>query len=116
MVRLMMHKVREFLRSSAGKITAAVLTLVAIVLLISSIRSNLGASDVATLSRSRIYICSETGKTFNYDVMKYGSKMPVKSPYTGRETAYPAELCYWTKDGKVKKDPTYVLLKQYTGV
>ena len=41
--------------------------------------------------------------------------MPVLSPFSGKNTGYPAELCYWTKDGSIKTDPTPVLLNTYIG-
>lgn len=61
-----------------------------------------------------MYICSETGKTFAH-VRKSGEPSPVLSPHSKKNTGYPAEKCYWTKDGKIKDAPTYVLLNQHTG-
>jgi hypothetical protein len=54
-----------------------------------------------------------TGKPYNYSI-KLGDKIPVKAP-SGGMAGYPAEPCYWTKDGKIKNDPTYVLLNEYVG-
>jgi hypothetical protein len=74
-----------------------------------------GRRDEAVQSSAqRVFICSETMKTFEYNV-KVGDKYPVESPYTGRETGWPAERCYWTRDGGAKREPTYVLLNEYTG-
>ena len=68
----------------------------------------------ARAASERIFICSETGKTFEHTI-KEGEEEPVISPYTGRATGYEPEACYWTKgeDGKYKAKltPTYVLLK-----
>lgn len=63
---------------------------------------------------SKTFVCSETGKPFEYSI-SVGEKWPVPSPYTGRKTGYPAEACYWTKDGKRKSEPTYVILNEYLG-
>lgn len=61
-----------------------------------------------------MYICAETGKTFPH-VRKSGEQSPVLSPHSGKNTGYMAEKCYWTKDGKIKDTPTYVLLNEATG-
>ena len=52
-------------------------------------------------------------KAFRYEI-KIGDSVPVKAP-SGEKSGYPAELCYWTKDGQPKEDPTPVLLNQYVG-
>jgi hypothetical protein len=60
------------------------------------------------------FMCSETGKVFTYE-MHAGEHWPVLSPYSGKMTGYPAERCYWTKDGKRKLTPTYVILNEHLG-
>ena len=60
-------------------------------------------------------MCSETGKSFELSV-DANTRVPVRSPYSGKNTGYPAEFCYWTKEGKLKKDPTFVLLNSYQGI
>jgi hypothetical protein len=47
--------------------------------------------------------------------LKVGDQIPVKSPHSGKSTGYPAELCYWTKDGVIKSEPTAVLLRSHLG-
>ena len=37
------------------------------------------------------------------------------SPYTNKKTGYPAEKCFWTRDGKRKAEPTYLLLNEHRG-
>ncbi|HYD02080.1 MAG TPA: hypothetical protein VEB22_12710 [Phycisphaerales bacterium] len=44
-----------------------------------------------------------------------GDKAPYKSPSTGKTAVWPAEKCYWTRDGKAKTEPTLVLLNSYVG-
>ena len=60
------------------------------------------------------FMCSETNKTFDY-TMKEGESYPVESPYSKKKTGYPAEACYWTKDGKRKTNPDFVILKSRLG-
>jgi hypothetical protein len=60
----------------------------------------------------QVCVCSETLKTFKY-ALDRGESWPVISPYTNKKTGYPAEPCYWTKDGKRKEVPNYVILNSY---
>jgi hypothetical protein len=107
----MIAALREFLGGQAGKIFGAFVCLVGIVLVIHSWRHHLRAGDAATLSRERVFICSETQKAFEHMPVP-GEQIPVLSPYSGKNTGYPAEACYWTKDGQIKSDPTWVLLNE----
>lgn len=109
----MLAGVRKFLESKAGRQTAIGLVILGIAAAIYSIVTTVGGSPSA-LSRDRVYICTETGKPFEYEI-EPGTVTPVKSPYSGKETGYPAEFCFWTKDGQIKKEPTYVLLNNYIG-
>lgn len=61
-----------------------------------------------------VFMCSETGKTFDYK-MTEGEHWPVLSPYSHKLTGYPTEPCYWTRDGKRKSKPTYVILNEHLG-
>jgi hypothetical protein len=103
-----MEKLREFFDSLPGKITAAALIVVCAALTWWAVRPRDVAAD---LSRHRTYICSETGKPFDI-TLEEGMTIPVKSPHTGRKTGYPAEMCYWTKEGQPAKEPHAVLLKK----
>ena len=102
------ERLRQFFDSTAGKITAVVIFLAALLILYVSARPR---NDAANLSARRTFICSETGKPFTAKV-EIGMTIPIKSPYSGKNTGYPAELCYWTKDGGVRKEPFPVLLKR----
>ncbi|MBL8876596.1 MAG: hypothetical protein JNM86_12445 [Phycisphaerae bacterium] len=44
-----------------------------------------------------------------------GKGYPAVNPKTGNRTIFPAEACYWTKDGKAKLDPNYVILNTWLG-
>ena len=74
-----------------------------------------GPPSAATLSRQRNLICSETGESFPKFTIPENPDTPLKNPKTGRMTLYPAEACYWNKDGTARLSPTYVLLNSYVG-
>ena len=74
-----------------------------------------GPPSAATLSRTRDMMCAETGIAFERYSVPDGATFPLPNPKTGRSTLYPAEKCYWTKDGKAKITPTLVLLNEFTG-
>jgi len=57
-------------------------------------------------------ICAVTLKHYPHE-REAGESYPFYSPFTKDRTGYPAERCYWTKDGKAKAEPTYVLLNEY---
>ncbi|MCB9858252.1 MAG: hypothetical protein H6818_21420 [Phycisphaerales bacterium] len=62
-----------------------------------------------------MYICSETLETFQHKP-EVGESIPIDSPFSKKKTGYPAEKCYWTKDGKQKLIPTYVLMNENLGI
>ena len=108
-----MQAVRDFLETPAGKAVGIGLAVVAGLLFWFSLRKNL-VNEAAALSKDRVMMCSETGKSFKAELGE-GSRIPVKSPHSGKNTGYPAEFCYWTKDGQIKQEPTLVLLNQHAG-
>ena len=61
-----------------------------------------------------VFVCAETQKPFEY-TMRQGEDYPVISPYSNKKTGYPAESCHWTKDGKRRSKPTYVILNSRLG-
>ena len=100
------------LMSGKGGIAIGVTMLIAAgVILFLSFRGRNPVED----STNRNYICAETRKTFAY-TLSPGESFPVTSPYTKSATGYPAEKCYWTRDGKAKLKPTLVLLNEYVGL
>ena len=109
-----MVSLRELLDSKSGKVAASVIALAGVVACLAAARSFFGSNSAEAASRDRLFICSETGKTFHYTLQK-GDPIPVPSPASKKNTGYPAELCFWTKEGTVKEDPTPVLLNQYKG-
>ncbi|MDB5299692.1 MAG: hypothetical protein JWO87_1355 [Phycisphaerales bacterium] len=110
-----MQSVREFLDTRTGKYSAMGFLAVVGIVAVFAMKSFFGMSPAEAATRDRMFICSETEKAFRFTVDK-GVTIPVHSPYSGKDTGYPAELCYWTRDGKPKTDPTPVLLNSYKNV
>jgi len=110
----MMQGIREFLNKPIGKIVTVVMILCSLGAVAWSVKSNLGETDAAHLARDKTFICSETLKPFEHQ-LSIGDKFPIESPYSGKSTGYPATACFWTADGKAKKDPTWVLLNETLG-
>jgi hypothetical protein len=108
----MLEKLREFFRKPAGMAIAGVLAVLGLVWIVMTLRS-FTTSEAAAAAASRMYIDEKTGKAFSVTI-KEGMTKPVQAP-SGGKTGWPAEECTWTKDGKVKEEPTYVLLNMYKG-
>src|SRR5687768_6876943 len=108
----MIAEAREFFRTGKGKNVAIGLVLIGVCVCIWSAVSNLGADEATAAARGRVFICSETNKTYNVELHP-DMKIPYDSPHSDKPTGFPAEMCYWTKDGKIKEDPTPVLINSY---
>jgi len=107
-----MQAIREFLASPTGRILGGVFLVACIGTAIYSAYSTV-SSDAATLmSTQRMYMDSKTGQAFPH-TLAMGDATPIDAP-SGGKTGFPAEACFWTKDGKIKTDPTWVLLEEYT--
>jgi hypothetical protein len=89
---------------------AAVLVVVSLVFAVQTLRGFV-ISEATDESANRMFIDATTDKPFKVR-LSVGDPMPVKAP-SGGYTGWPSESCYWTKDGKTKKEPTYVLLNLY---
>jgi hypothetical protein len=108
-----MGQLKEWLKTNPlGKIGTLVFVVAALLLAYHSVRG--GSSEVIDRTRSRLFMDSETGKTFTVELQK-GMTFPVTSPETGKATGYPPEACYWNADGTAKTTPTYVILNSYLG-
>jgi hypothetical protein len=110
----MIERLRQFLATGPGKGVALGAVAVVLALVAFQFKSSFGDSPAAAASRNRVYICSETGKTFSVRLDE-GMTVPVYSPYSKKDTGYPPEKCFWTADGRVAKKPTLVLLNKYSG-
>jgi hypothetical protein len=109
----MIERLREFLKGGAGKAAAVVVVLAGLLAAIWSARGVM-TSEAEELSANRMFVDAETGKPFRYDLSGSSAEIPAPAP-SGKKTGYPAESCYWTKDGKPKPEPTYVLLNMWKG-
>ena len=96
------------------KYTIIALGFLAMAWVIFSVASGSGA-DPGRASRHRTMIDSVTLEVFEDYGIREGETIPYKNPKTGERTLYPAEKCYWTRDGKAKLEPTYVLLNETIG-
>lgn len=76
---------------------------------------SLGGESPGDLVAERAFICADCKHVFEH-TLKIGEYTPLKCEKCGKEAAYPAEACYWTKgaDGewKAKLEPTFVLCKK----
>ena len=111
----MIERIRQFLRTGAGRVAAMSGAALMVVVAAWSIWSTVSESnEAANLMTNRVYVCAETGKSFVHEIERRET-LPVHSPHSGKKTGYPAELCYWTADGKAKKEPSAVLLNMTVG-
>ena len=107
----MIEQFRRFLASTAGKVLAAVLAIGLVCVCVYFVKQYL-AGDTPEDAFYDTYVCSETGKSFRHRNV-IGEQAPIMSPFSKKNTGYPGEPCYWTKDGKIKKDPTWVILNTF---
>ena len=91
------------------------LALVLVVVAFFMIARSFSGGDAGAASVSRVMIDGETGEVFESYKIAEGMVYPYENKKTGKKTLYPAEKCHWTKDGKAKIEPTYVLLNEYVG-
>jgi hypothetical protein len=108
-----MEGVRGFMQSPVGKGFSIVVSIAALLLGIYVVRAAI-QGDTPGDPNNATYVCSETGKAFKHRNV-VGEDVPVLSPYTGRNTGYPGEPCYWTASGQPKDEPTWVLLNETVG-
>jgi hypothetical protein len=109
-----MNGVREFLASKGGRVAAAAAIVAMSAVIYASSREYFSEADFAGDSRTRTFICAETGRPFKH-TLTIGDEFPLLSPHSDKHTGYPAELCYWSADGGVNVKPTHVLLNPLRG-
>jgi hypothetical protein len=110
----MLEAIRQFLRSKGGTGVGVAVVLIGLVVVFASFRDVM-STDAESLAATRMFMDAGANppKPFKHD-LTVGESIPVKAP-SGGKTGYPGEACYWNKNGTTKKDPTWVLLKSYTG-
>ncbi len=72
-----------------------------------------GGPDLGSNSLYREVVDSKTNEAFTNFPIGENTSYPYTNPKTGERTLFPAERCYYTRDGKVKATPTLVFVKQY---
>jgi hypothetical protein len=103
---------QEFVHKPAAKAVGVGLFIVVILFSLYNLKSSLSSDETTAYSKDPWFVCAETGKTFHH-ALQAGDTFPVYSSASGKNTGYPAELCFWTKEGTIKKDPTPVLLNEW---
>jgi hypothetical protein len=103
----------KFFGTTIGRTVGGLLALVVLGALYLELRDYYAPAAVAAM-RQTTFICSETSKVFSRELVK-GDTIPVLSPYSGHNTGYPAEYCFWNADGTTKSTPTPVLLNFWIG-
>ncbi len=106
--------IRNVLNGPAGRIVTVFFIVAALAAAAYVTYSNTRQNPAIDLVQNPVFVDSETGKSF-HQALSVDLKVPCKSPDTGKMTGYPAELCYWTKDGQSKADPTAVILNETLG-
>jgi hypothetical protein len=108
----MIEQFRRFLSSPAGKVVAVAVTLGLLGVAIYSAKAFF-RGDTPDAAFTKMYIDTDTGKPFPHEP-QIGETTPILAP-GGKNTGMPAEACYWTKDGQIKTEPTWVLLNSEVG-
>lgn len=109
-----MDKLRHFLNTPPGKVSIALLFAGALLLIWWQYNHAMGDGGVSDMSRGQIFMDASTGKPFTH-TLGAGDTIPIKAP-SGGATGYPAELCFWTPDGKPRTEPVPVLMNEYKNV
>ncbi len=73
----------------------------------------LRGADAADFANTIVCIDAETGTVVPGVTPPEGKMMPWQAK--GFKTLYRSEACYYTRDGKVKSTPTYVLVNELLG-
>jgi hypothetical protein len=102
----------QFFYTPLGKAALGIVLLGTLLLAIYQLSGFFGPSTVAQNINRRWLICTETEKPYQVDLASI-REFPAHSPFSGKDTGQPAELCFWTADGQPKKNPTPVLLNSY---
>ena len=108
----MFKKIQDFFSSGAGRYTAIILFILAFCVAGLSYMRSFGKTDAEKYSDAPVFIDSETGQSFNYQLQS-GEVPPVLSPFTGKRTAYPADFSWWSKDGTILDTPEPVLMNAW---
>jgi hypothetical protein len=107
-----MEGLRRFIQSPGGKVFAVILSLAAVGLGIYVAKGSI-KSETPDTAFSAMFIDTETGKPFRHEI-QLGENIPILAP-SGKNTGVRAEACFWTADGQIKTEPTWVALSESLG-
>jgi hypothetical protein len=100
-------KLNRLGRTTGGKIGGVAVVICLLALAVRSVLAFMHG-DAPAMLNERTYITTD-GRTFQHkDAV--GESNPIANPFDGQANAYPAEACYWNKDGTFKDTPTWVLM------
>jgi hypothetical protein len=108
------HRLHAWLHTMPGRMIVIGFFTVVLAGLAWSMLRYLGPNAAQRYSAAPLFIDSVTGQTFHYQ-LKIGDTIPVLSPFTHRNTGYPAAFSYWSKGGHILKHPEPVLLNSWIG-
>src|SRR5688572_4306537 len=103
-----MNRFREWLETDTGRYAALAMMTFALLVAAWMVFRQFGGG-VAALSANRVFVDANTNEPFEL-TLTMGETIPVPSPHSGgQRVGYEAEPCYWTREGKSKSEPTWVL-------
>jgi hypothetical protein len=109
-----MRRIEDSENQTVRKVLIGATIVLGVLLIVMSFKWSFGPSAAARAANEKMFVCSKTGKSFSV-TLTLGMKVPVHSPYSGEDTGYPAEQCWWTTDGQIKRSPDYVLVGSEIG-
>jgi hypothetical protein len=104
----------QFLHTRIGRALVFVVFILLLAFVSYQVYALLRPNDRTQELNRRWFVCTETHKAYQLDLNDV-KEIPAPSPFSGKNTGQPAELCYWTAEGKPKDIPTPVLLNDYIG-
>jgi hypothetical protein len=100
------------MRSWLGGKFAKVIAIVVLVVGCASVIAAILSTQKYDPTRYRWFMNASTNPPVPFQAeLVPGTVYPIKAPSGGN--GYPAETCFWTADGKIKDQPTYVLLNSW---
>jgi hypothetical protein len=108
------HRFQDWLHTTPGRMVVIGILTVVLAGLAWSMMRYFGPDSAQRYSDSPLFIDAVTGRTFHYQ-LKIGDTIPVLSPFTHRNTGYPASFSYWSKGGHILAHPEPVLLNSWLG-
>jgi hypothetical protein len=107
---------RGFLQTTIGRVVSFVIVCLALAVAAYFIIPLASRSGSEAGANERTFADASFNPPRPFQVkLQPGMQIPVLSPLSQKQTGYPAELCYWTKVGTSKSEPTAVILNETIG-